>query len=134
MSVQPCPSTACTVPYTHTFICPPPTHQFGCPQTHTCPPSAAPHLCVSLPFCPTETCPPTHLIGCTMWPTSPRLCVPISLPGQCPTVGPQCYASGGPACGQTITTPYQQTPQQQGGGRPQFYQGGRSGTYNPYGD
>jgi hypothetical protein len=122
----------------------------GCPQTHTCPPthmlgctvyptspqlcqhSAAPAFCVSMPFCPTETCPPTHLFGCTFFPTAPQVCF-VSLPGHCPTVGPQCVASG-PVCGQTITTPYQQTPQQQGGGRPQFYQGRRSGTYNPYGD
>jgi hypothetical protein len=118
VSCHPCPSTQCGYQ-------PPPTHQH-------CPPSAAPHLCVSLPFCPTETCPPTHLLGCTVYPTAPHLC-PISGPATvCVTRQPGCEVTGFTGnCGGA--NPYQ-PPQRQGGGRPLFYRGGRTGTYNPYGD
>ncbi len=123
VSCHPCPSTQCGYQPPHTLL--------GCPQTVACPPH-------TLPFCPTETVLPTHLPGCGVYPTAPHLCY-ISGPATiCPSRGPGCEPtgftgicppSGHPACGQGYGPPHQQ-----GSGGPQFYRGGRTGTYNPYGD
>jgi hypothetical protein len=93
------------------IVCPTPT---ATPSVHVicptppvsvhilCPTPSAVHACghVTLPLCPTETIPPTHLIRCPHSVVTP--CVPVTLPF-CPTE--TCPPSRLVICPQTIVAP-----------------------------